>query len=758
MEDQTQGTLPVETLLAEKYRIKGVLGAGGMGVVYGGLNEWTGRPVALKVLRRDVSSPSALQRFFREARVSSLLDHPHIVKVIDLGRAEDGAWFIVQELLQGEALDAWLEGKGAIALRQTVEICVPIMSALVAAHRAGIVHRDLKPGNIFLAKRDRRVDPVLIDFGISKIIDASAPSASLTQEWIGTPAYMAPEQVMGERDLGPQADVYAMGAVLYRMLAGRPVFTGDALPVAVLTASSDAEPLEKWAPTLPESITRIVHRALARERSERTPDMSTLLAELLVSPSVHGSTWGLALRTRFQDSASLDLTLSDNAALDLDGESLAEILMMRAGATLEGPCDTAPVDEMQPQHQAHTLRGPHPARGEVTGPPRDGAYGQGRRAWTQWRRHVALGLLLLLVGLLVWWLRGGPDPATDRHADSGSWLALAVANAEAAVTFSAAATRWSTALLESQEASGAFQAIPHLPATGWSTAQVLAALVSSYRARVFANEAALRQGFVALDGFEREHGWGEYVQGRESAAAAWVILAASDLARVDPAFAMPYLSRGRDYLLAAQQADGGFADPPFTQGQPYQSGMALLALLAAQGVAPMASTEAIDVGLDWLRRRLALALADDGDDFLSTRGLSALLAVPLLLAAEQGLAAEADPALLAALVARMAADCGFGAEGCRRRVHDNAMRAIHSPNDTRSGLIAVVWFPWTLLAAHLAAAAPDLPPESRALAQRLQAWSARSLGAHLEPIAIGSGFILAEWTFVAARLAHAQPF
>jgi serine/threonine-protein kinase len=233
--------------------------------------------VVVKVLLYGATDAVALARFRREAEIASRLGHPNIVQVLDFNTLPDGAPYIVLELLQGESLAARLY-RGRPSFEQTLAIVSQVGSALAAAHREGVVHRDLKPDNIFLCPTElggeTRDVVKILDFGISKIRGAKTV---LTQDaaLVGTPQYMAPEQATGRNDdIDARTDIFAFGAIVFEMLAGRPPFLGDTLASVIHAVVYAPTPsLRELAPETPPAIVAAVERALAKSRDERFPDV-----------------------------------------------------------------------------------------------------------------------------------------------------------------------------------------------------------------------------------------------------------------------------------------------------------------------------------------------------------------------------------------------------------------------------------------------------------------------------------------------------
>jgi len=278
-------------MIADRYQLEEVLGKGGMGVIYGGTHTWTERPVAVKILRDQYAQGESLKRFFREARTAAGLRHPNVVDVLDMGEDDDGAAFIVLERLEGESLDAFISREGTVAPQVALKIMLPVLDALAAAHLRGILHRDLKPANIFLAKGHRGHEiPKLLDFGVAKLLEGSTELKTVTGSVMGTPGYASPEQLRGQSELAPASDVWGVGIVLYRMLAGRLPFEPDSnIPAWVMKIVGQPAPrLEEVAPDVPKALCEAVHGALTLDVEERTPNMPAFIGALLKAAAAEG--------------------------------------------------------------------------------------------------------------------------------------------------------------------------------------------------------------------------------------------------------------------------------------------------------------------------------------------------------------------------------------------------------------------------------------------------------------------------------------
>ncbi|UJR80827.1 serine/threonine-protein kinase [Sandaracinus amylolyticus] len=270
------------TLLG-KYRIDGQLGQGGMGTVWRGAHVVTGRKVAIKVLdERFLSNVNVVQRFGREARAASAIQHEGIVEVLDLDQTEEGLPFLVMEFLEGETISSRIDRKKRLSQDEVVRIGVMLLEALEAAHQHGVVHRDLKPDNIYLVPAGRRGEIVkILDFGISHKDDEAQAKLTMTGSVLGTPHYMSPEQAMGETTLDRRVDVYGAGVVLYECLVGDVPFDAPNYN-KLLRVILDEEPVppSKRGAIVDERVEAVILRAIEKDRDKRPQTARELLEEL----------------------------------------------------------------------------------------------------------------------------------------------------------------------------------------------------------------------------------------------------------------------------------------------------------------------------------------------------------------------------------------------------------------------------------------------------------------------------------------------
>jgi serine/threonine-protein kinase len=274
----------VGTTLDGRYVLSAHLATGGMGAVFRAHHVHLRKDVAIKVLRADLTgSPEIVERFRREAEIASALEHDNIVRVTDFGRSDSGHLFIVMELLTGESLFERLRREGFLPPEEAVPILWQICAALEAAHALGVIHRDLKPENVFLARTGsgREVTKIL-DFGIAKITDPASGSETQAGIVVGTPEYLSPEQAMGTA-IDARADLYAVGLIAWRALAGRhPFKADDARSLLMMQATRPVPPLTEARPDLGArpALVALVARACAKEPRERQQSAVLLKEDL----------------------------------------------------------------------------------------------------------------------------------------------------------------------------------------------------------------------------------------------------------------------------------------------------------------------------------------------------------------------------------------------------------------------------------------------------------------------------------------------
>ncbi len=259
--------IDIGSVVNGKYRLVRVLGDGGMGSVYEAQHVALGTRVAIKVLHPELARRSGLvERFLQEARVAAQIRSAHVVQVVDVDRTPDGHAYIVMELLEGEPLSSVLDRQRKLPVTIACAYTTQILQALEAAHALGVIHRDLKPENVFVTFVGGKPNLKLIDFGIAKAHRTDPQQKQLTVAGVlmGTAEYMAPEQARSADKVDARADVYAVGVMLYEMIAGvRPAGGDDARIIALKVERGDVTPLLQAAPDAPREIAGLVHRAMA---------------------------------------------------------------------------------------------------------------------------------------------------------------------------------------------------------------------------------------------------------------------------------------------------------------------------------------------------------------------------------------------------------------------------------------------------------------------------------------------------------------
>jgi serine/threonine-protein kinase len=266
-----------------RYRIDGRLAAGGMGEVFRATHVELGRPLALKMMKPELSGDSSfVDRFRREAMTASRLGHPHIVDIIDSGRTAEGQFYFVMEFLEGESL-ADVIARGPVEPRLALTLVSQMAEALDSAHKAGVIHRDLKPDNVIVLQRGGRPFVKLVDFGLAKAVSPSADQKQTTVGIImGTPQYMAPEQAAG-LPVDSRADLYALGLVLYELLMGEPPLTGET--ASLVMAAHISTPAPRLPDRFPSALRDLVVRMLAKHPDVRPASMAEVLNELRAIPA-----------------------------------------------------------------------------------------------------------------------------------------------------------------------------------------------------------------------------------------------------------------------------------------------------------------------------------------------------------------------------------------------------------------------------------------------------------------------------------------
>jgi serine/threonine protein kinase len=301
-EANTKHTLPGMRLLATRYLLEKRLGRGAMGQVYLARDQnLLTRRVAVKTVRPDILSDEDLQegeaiaRFEREARAAASIRHPNVVDVTDFGKSSDGVFFLVMEYVEGESLYHLLRREGTLNPQRAGNIMRQVVAGVEAAHDEGILHRDLKPANIFLMQQRRKTTAEdgfvkVGDFGLAKIVnadrsDVTSASGPASRGIIGTPEYMAPEQMQPGIQLDARADIYALGTIAYHMLGGRPPFTGNITQLIAQKLMQGPPPLSSLRSDVSPDLEKAIMRALSKEAADRPATASEWFEEFAAAIS-----------------------------------------------------------------------------------------------------------------------------------------------------------------------------------------------------------------------------------------------------------------------------------------------------------------------------------------------------------------------------------------------------------------------------------------------------------------------------------------
>ena len=391
----------VGKVIKGKYALNRVIGVGGMAAVYAATHRNKKR-FAVKMLHPEVAlDQDVTQRFTREGYVANTVGHPGTVEVFDDDVTDDGAPFLVMELLQGETLEArWERKDEQLPPTEVLPVVDQLLDVLIAAHGKGIVHRDLKPENLFLT-RDGRLK--VLDFGIARLREVSKASQAATRagSLLGTPAFMAPEQSRGRWDeVDGQTDIWAVGAVIFTMLSGRYVHEADTVNEQLIMAATVPAPsIAKFIPELPPALVELVDRALAFNKINRWPDaLAMQKATQAVIADFQGSSAPLALP---KPSVAVNVDQETILAPSESNPASSALLTPQPGDTPQKP-----KSETLTTARAITSNAPVSARRDPQGR---------RRAWI----GAAIAVLTLAIVGTVTILRSGSASPTSTAASPG---------------------------------------------------------------------------------------------------------------------------------------------------------------------------------------------------------------------------------------------------------------------------------------------------------------------------------------------------
>jgi len=403
VEETEELEVPIGTVLAGKYRVDRILGAGGMGVVVAAHHLQLDQQVAIKMLLPSMlKHREAVERFTREARAAVKIKSEHVARVSDVGVLETGAPYMVMEYLEGEDLGQWVSERGVLAVGQAVEFLLQAAEAIAEAHALGIVHRDIKPANLFCVRRaDGLLSVKVLDFGISKLTNAPLDlSMTKTQTVMGSPHYMAPEQVLSAKNADAQSDIWSLGAVLFELLTGQVPYAAESFPELVLKVSgTDAPSVTSLRDDVPPELAAVVSRCLERDRDQRFKN----LAELAVALVPFGPP------RRSEASAERVVRVLESGTMPLSRDGLISGL------------PALPVASRRPTLQATTKPGPMTPVAHATEAVFSQTNGEGRSSGKKYAG--ILGAAVLLLGAGAYWFLSVPPPA-DASADAPTGAAV----------------------------------------------------------------------------------------------------------------------------------------------------------------------------------------------------------------------------------------------------------------------------------------------------------------------------------------------
>lgn len=395
-----------------KYVIEGLIGEGGMGAVYAARHRQLDQLVAIKFLTARGSGVIASERFLREARAAARIRGEHVCRVLDIGEREGGVPYMVMEHLVGRDLAQELTERTRIPYAEAVDYVLDACKGLAEAHGAGIVHRDLKPGNLFVVtKPDGGRSVKVLDFGVSKIMDPESGDGlalTATTTLIGSPLYMSPEQLESSKDVDARTDIWALGVVLYELIAGRPPFVAETVPQLVnAVLHAEVASFHEHGISVPDELEVIVMAALTRDRNERLPTIEAFDEALRPFAAGVGASSVERKGANFADTAEASGT--------------------PASQSLGGAPTEAADRADRPSTGAET-----PANWERPSAAREG---DSKRLW------VAAAAAALLGALAIWWFAGTDPGEAPKSRVSSTPHATRVGPAEPSTSASSEAER-----------------------------------------------------------------------------------------------------------------------------------------------------------------------------------------------------------------------------------------------------------------------------------------------------------------------------
>jgi serine/threonine protein kinase len=413
----TFGGIPLDVgdVLAKKYRLERLVGEGGTGVVVAARHLQLERNVAIKFLRAALASDEIRMRFEREARAIGQIESEHVVLVLDVGALDDGnAPYMVMEYLEGRDLAKILKEDGPLSIEDAVDCMLQVCEALAGAHEQGIVHRDLKPANLFLTRREDGGPHIkVVDFGISKMLDPKMIDGGpkeMTKAFtvLGSPRYMAPEQLRNSKDVDGRADLWSLGAVLFQLLSGKSAFDADNnINVSLAVLTKEPQRLRDLAPHVPPALEAVVAKCLMKDRTKRFQTAAEL-AEALGPFASDPTRESLARLEAAKQEPNVNIALhvaSEGERIDAEAESDRAAQRASLNAPTAPRAFTVP---LYPPSSPRPMPGAPLSEPRGAGPPSSGdpsaafARAVRRSPTTTMKLAIALGgLLAVLVAFAV---------------------------------------------------------------------------------------------------------------------------------------------------------------------------------------------------------------------------------------------------------------------------------------------------------------------------------------------------------------------
>jgi eukaryotic-like serine/threonine-protein kinase len=355
-------------VLADKYEVEQVLGVGGMGIVVAARHIHLGGKVALKFLRPSaLESEGVVTRFTREAQAATRIKSEHVARVTDVGKLDTGSPYMVMEFLEGCDLSQLLTQQGRLPISDSIDYVLQAMQAIGEAHSLGIVHRDLKPSNLFITKRSDDSPLIkVLDFGISKAADANSQQLTQTAGVMGSPLYMAPEQIRSTKHVDARADIWSLGVILYELLAGYSPFGGGESAGAVFAAILTEPPpsLRQTRPEVPPELENAINHCLAKNAAERFQNVAQLAAAI--------APFGTAESRVSADRIGRLFAKTTRSQMQVQSPFLSTLPLAESGPIAASA--TGPVQQVLQDSQAQVLQTGNPvntraAWGSATGQP-----------------------------------------------------------------------------------------------------------------------------------------------------------------------------------------------------------------------------------------------------------------------------------------------------------------------------------------------------------------------------------------------------